>query len=46
MGNSFVRIDVSMEISWRQFHPGKIGQTQKVASPWVRDICPWVKWVM
>ena len=33
MGYSFIHIDVSMEISPRQFHLEKIGHTQKVASP-------------
>ena len=33
VGNCFVRIDVSMEISPRQFHLAKIGQTEDVASP-------------
>ena len=34
MRNSSVLFYVSMEISRRQFHSGKIGYTQKVASPW------------
>ena len=27
----------------RQIHCGKIGHTQKVATPWTTVICPWVK---
>ena len=46
MGNSLVLFDVSMEISRRQFHSGKIGYTQKVASPWATAICPRVKWLV
>ena len=34
MGNSFVLFEVSLEISTKQFHHGKIGHTQKVASSW------------
>ena len=43
MGNSFVLLDVIMEISPRQFHLGETGHTQKVASPWATAICSWVK---
>ena len=46
MGNSFVRIDVSMEISPRQFHLGKIGHTEDVVSPKATAICPWIKWAV
>ena len=46
MGNSSVRIDVSMEISARQFHLKKIGHSEDVASPWATAICPWIKWVV
>ena len=40
MGNSFVLFDVSMEMSLRQFLSGKIGHTQKAASPWARASYP------
>ena len=39
MGNSFFLLDVSMEISPRNFYLGKIGHTQKVPSPWATLAC-------
>ena len=45
-GLFFCSFHVSMEISRRQFHSGKTGHTQKLASPWVTAIYPRVKWLV